>query len=129
VRLHQQLRELRAAARRGLADRRAHSARRLLVVERKAAAAGLDRAREAVALRRGAAELRRAGTAASRRRGRDLARLPLALATLDLCREGRELVDHCATELEAVGRGLEELRLDELVERLEAGRPNGSGAS
>ena len=49
--------------------------------------------------------------------------------TLDLCREGRELVDHCATELEAVGRGLEELRLDELVERLEGGRPNGSGAS
>ena len=27
----------------------------------------------------------------------------------------------CATELEAVGRGLEELRLDELVARLEAG--------
>jgi len=83
VRLHQQLRELRAAARRGLADRRAHSARRLLVVERKAAAAGLDRAREAVALRRGAAELRRAGTAASRRRGRDLERLALALAAHD----------------------------------------------
>jgi len=49
--------------------------------------------------------------------------------TLDLCREGRKLVDHCATELEAVGRGLEELRLDELVERLEGGRANGSGAS
>jgi exodeoxyribonuclease VII small subunit len=41
--------------------------------------------------------------------------------TLDLCREGRELVDYCAGELEAVGRGLEELRLDELVERLERG--------
>jgi exodeoxyribonuclease VII small subunit len=41
--------------------------------------------------------------------------------TLDLCREGRELVDFCATELEAVGRGLEELRLDELVARLEPG--------
>jgi exodeoxyribonuclease VII small subunit len=40
--------------------------------------------------------------------------------TLDLCREGRELVDYCATELEAVGQGLEELRLDELVARLEA---------
>ena len=39
--------------------------------------------------------------------------------TLDLCREGRELVDFCARELEAVGRGLEELRLDELVARLE----------
>ena len=40
--------------------------------------------------------------------------------TLDLCREGRELIDHCAGELEAVGQGLEELRLDELVARLEA---------
>ena len=41
--------------------------------------------------------------------------------TLDLCREGRGLVEHCAAELEAVGRGLEELRLDDLVARLEAG--------
>ena len=41
--------------------------------------------------------------------------------TLDLVREGRELVDWCAGELEAVGKGLEELRLDELVERLERG--------
>jgi exodeoxyribonuclease VII small subunit len=41
--------------------------------------------------------------------------------TLDLCREGRGLVEHCASELEAVGHGLEELRLDELVTRLEAG--------
>ena len=43
--------------------------------------------------------------------------------TLDLCREGRELVEFCAAELEAVGAGLEELRLDELVARLESGRP------
>jgi exodeoxyribonuclease VII small subunit len=42
--------------------------------------------------------------------------------TLDLCREGRELVEYCAAELEAVGAGLEELKLDELVARLEAGR-------
>jgi exodeoxyribonuclease VII small subunit len=41
--------------------------------------------------------------------------------TLDLVREGRELVEFCAGELEAVGKGLEELRLDELVARLEAG--------
>lgn len=41
--------------------------------------------------------------------------------TLDLVREGRDLVELCAGELEAVGRGLEELRLDELVARLEAG--------
>ena len=41
--------------------------------------------------------------------------------TLELVKEGRELVEWCAGELEAVGRGLEELRLDELVTRLEAG--------
>ena len=38
--------------------------------------------------------------------------------TLELCQEGRRLVEFCASELEAVGRGLEELRLDELVARL-----------
>ena len=43
--------------------------------------------------------------------------------TLDLVREGRELVEFCAGELEAVGKGLEELRLDELVQRLESGAP------
>lgn len=43
--------------------------------------------------------------------------------TLDLCREGRSLVEFCAAELEAVGQGLEELRLDELVARLETSRP------
>jgi len=43
--------------------------------------------------------------------------------TLDLVREGRELVDYCATELEAVGQGLEELKLDELVQRLESRQP------
>jgi exodeoxyribonuclease VII small subunit len=42
--------------------------------------------------------------------------------TLELCQEGRTLVEFCAGELEAVGRGLEELKLDELVARLEAGR-------
>ncbi len=43
--------------------------------------------------------------------------------TLDLVKEGRELVEWCATELEAVGKGLEELRLDELIARLEAAAP------
>jgi exodeoxyribonuclease VII small subunit len=42
--------------------------------------------------------------------------------TLDLVREGRELVEYCATELDAVSRGLEELRLEELVTRLESSR-------
>lgn len=46
--------------------------------------------------------------------------------TLDLVREGRELVEFCASELEAVGRGLEELELDALIARLE-GAPPGVG--
>jgi exodeoxyribonuclease VII small subunit len=40
--------------------------------------------------------------------------------TLDLCREGRDLVSFCAAELDAVGEGLRELRLDELAARLDA---------
>ena len=44
--------------------------------------------------------------------------------TLDLCREGRELVTYCAAELDAVGQGLQELRLDELAAKLE--QPAGS---
>ncbi len=44
--------------------------------------------------------------------------------TLALVQEGRDLVEFCAGELEAVSRGLEELRLDELIHRLEgASRP------
>ena len=39
--------------------------------------------------------------------------------TLALVQEGRDLVEFCAGELEAVSRGLEELRLDELITRLE----------
>jgi exodeoxyribonuclease VII small subunit len=39
--------------------------------------------------------------------------------TLELCREGRGLVEFCAGELDAVSQGLEALRLDELVARLE----------
>jgi exodeoxyribonuclease VII small subunit len=42
--------------------------------------------------------------------------------TLELCQEGRRMVEFCATELDAVGRGLEELKLDELVARLEGNR-------
>jgi exodeoxyribonuclease VII small subunit len=41
--------------------------------------------------------------------------------TLELVKEGRDLVEYCAAELEAVSRGLEELRLEDLVARLEAG--------
>ena len=41
--------------------------------------------------------------------------------TLELVREGRGLIEFCANELDAVGGDLEELRLDELVARLEGG--------
>jgi len=40
---------------------------------------------------------------------------------LALCEECRRLVEYCAGELDAVASGLDELRLDELVARLEAG--------
>jgi exodeoxyribonuclease VII small subunit len=43
--------------------------------------------------------------------------------TLELVKEGRGLVEFCAAELDAVGHGLEELRLEELVARLEAAPP------
>jgi exodeoxyribonuclease VII small subunit len=39
--------------------------------------------------------------------------------TLELCREGRQLVEYCAAELDSVGEGLKELRLDELAARLD----------
>jgi len=42
--------------------------------------------------------------------------------TLELLKEGKGLVEFCAAELDAVGRSLEELRLDELVARLETSR-------
>jgi exodeoxyribonuclease VII small subunit len=42
--------------------------------------------------------------------------------TLELVREGRDLVEYCAKELAAVSQGLEELRLEDLVARLEAER-------
>jgi exodeoxyribonuclease VII small subunit len=40
--------------------------------------------------------------------------------TLELCKEGKGLIELAAGELDAVGRGLQELRLDDLVARLEA---------
>ena len=43
--------------------------------------------------------------------------------TLDLVREGRTLIDFCAAELDEVSQGLEEVNLDELVERLEKEAP------
>ena len=45
--------------------------------------------------------------------------------TLDLVKEGRSLVEYCAAELEAVSQGLDEIKLDDLIERLEAQSPEG----
>jgi exodeoxyribonuclease VII small subunit len=45
--------------------------------------------------------------------------------TLELCKEGRDLVNYCAAELDEVGEGLKELRLDDLAARLDA---SGTGA-
>ena len=42
--------------------------------------------------------------------------------TLDLCREGKSLIEFAAAELDAVGQGLQELRLDDLIARLESGQ-------
>ena len=42
--------------------------------------------------------------------------------TLDLCREGKSMIEFAAAELDAVGQGLQELRLDDLIARLESGR-------
>lgn len=43
--------------------------------------------------------------------------------TLDLVKEGRTLVEYCAGELEAVSAGLDEIKLDELIARLEDQTP------
>src|ERR1700744_213182 len=40
--------------------------------------------------------------------------------TLDLCKEGKTLVDYCAGELDAVGKGLKELNLDDLAAKLDS---------
>jgi exodeoxyribonuclease VII small subunit len=49
--------------------------------------------------------------------------------TLELVREGRGLIEYCAGELEAVGQGLEQLRLDDLVVRLQQDAVAASRAS
>jgi exodeoxyribonuclease VII small subunit len=40
--------------------------------------------------------------------------------TLELCGEGRDLVTYCTAELDAVGEGLKELKLDELATKLDS---------
>lgn len=40
--------------------------------------------------------------------------------TLELCKEGRDLLAYCAAELDAVSGDLSELRLEDLAAKLEA---------
>jgi len=40
--------------------------------------------------------------------------------TLELCGEGKQLVTYCAAELDEVGAGLKELRLDDLAAKLDS---------
>jgi exodeoxyribonuclease VII small subunit len=46
--------------------------------------------------------------------------------TLDLCKEGKTLVDYCAGELDAVGEGLKELNLDDLAAKLDSSASPGT---
>ena len=47
--------------------------------------------------------------------------------TLALCDEGKALIEYAFGELEAVGQGLRELKLDDLIQRLE-GQPSAPAA-
>jgi exodeoxyribonuclease VII large subunit len=102
TRLHQQLRELRAAGRRGADERRSLAATHLLVLGRSARRAAAAHARSSAGLPAAAGELRRAGSAGPARRARDLERLALALDAHDPERtleRGYALVEDAAGEL------------------------------
>jgi exodeoxyribonuclease VII large subunit len=83
VRLHQQLREMRASGRRGVADGAELAGVHGLVLLRGERRLSLEHARRTTALPASAAQLRRAGPGALARRRRDLERLELALAAHD----------------------------------------------
>jgi exodeoxyribonuclease VII large subunit len=102
ARLHQQLREMRASARRRVGDGYGHAGRWALVMGRKAHVAEAERVRGAAALHRVPAELRRAAGADRARRARDLERLRIALAAHDPERtleRGYALVEDAAGEV------------------------------
>jgi exodeoxyribonuclease VII large subunit len=82
-RLHQQLREIRAAGRRRADTEAAHTGRRGLVLTRKGAAATRGVATETAALQRRSATLTRASGDATAARRRDLDRLLMALTAHD----------------------------------------------
>nr|WP_281381650.1 exodeoxyribonuclease VII large subunit [Conexibacter arvalis] len=82
-RLHQQLRELRASARRRTGREREVAQTRLLALRRKRDLAAAERTRAEALVRAGGARLRHGADAATVRRRRDLERLALALAAHD----------------------------------------------
>jgi exodeoxyribonuclease VII large subunit len=83
VQLHQRLREVRASARRRVADRRRLASTHLLVLERKAAVARGDHERRRAELHGRAERFAAAGTEAIARRAENLERLALALGAHD----------------------------------------------
>jgi exodeoxyribonuclease VII large subunit len=101
TRLHQHLRELRAAARRGVAGGERAAATRATVLARKVAAARLSASRGQVRACADGAALERAATNGLERRRRDLDRLAVALAAHDPQRtleRGYVLVEDAAGE-------------------------------
>jgi len=100
--LHQKLRELRAAGRRGIDIRRAGAERHLLVLGRKAEAASGEHDRALASLASSGAHLGHSWETGVARRGRDLERLRLALAAHDPERtleRGYALVEDAEGEL------------------------------
>ena len=81
--LHQRVRELRASARRGVGGGRERANRQLVILDRRARLARLDRGRRMAELGGRATRLAQTGTDAVARRGEDLERLVLALGAHD----------------------------------------------
>jgi exodeoxyribonuclease VII large subunit len=81
--LHQQLRELRASGRRGVAAGRRGTNSHAVVLSRKTASAAVDAKRARAGLAPTGADLDRVGAAAIARRSRDLERLRAVLAAHD----------------------------------------------
>jgi exodeoxyribonuclease VII large subunit len=101
TRLHQQLRELRAAARRGVADGSVANRRAAVALARRARAAATARAREEARVTAAGGGLSRSAASALERRRRDLDRLAIALAAHDPQRtleRGYALVEDAAGE-------------------------------
>jgi exodeoxyribonuclease VII large subunit len=133
ARLHQQLRELRAGAGRGVGDRRRSLGARAEALERRAGATRHAAGRHGRRAEADAAALDRAAAAAQARRAADLDRLRLALAAHDPQRtleRGYALVEDAAgapVTSAAAARGHPRLRL-RMADGALAVRPEAGGA-